>query len=60
MIKKVDKRSGVVIWDRNDYAKEAEIEISNQNAYKMSSLKKKKHDFFKSLRASGIISEKEL
>ena len=60
MIKKADKGSGVVIWDRNDYPKEAEIELSNQNAYKMSSLKKKKHDFFKSLRASGIISGKEL
>ena len=60
MIKKADKGSGVIIWDRNDYAKEAEIKISNQNAYKMSSLKKKNHDFFKSLRASGILSEKEL
>ena len=34
LIKRADKRSCVVIWDRNDYIKEAEIQLSNQNVNK--------------------------
>ena len=30
VIKRADKGSCVVIWDRNDYVEEAEIQISNQ------------------------------
>ena len=68
MIKRADKGSCVVIWDRNDYVKEAEIQLSNQNVYKsvefkdkiLSELVEKSNHFFKSLKARGIISEKEL
>ena len=63
-----DKGFCVVIWDRNDYVKEAEIQLSNQNVYKsvefkdkiLSELVEKSNHFFKSLKARGIISEKEL
>ena len=34
MIKRAHKGSGAAIWDRNDYIKEAEIKLSNQNLYK--------------------------
>ena len=68
VIKRADKGSCVVIWDRNDYAKEAEIQLSNQNVYNSVEFKdkiptelvEKSNHFFKSLKASGIISEKEL
>ena len=58
----------MVIWDRNDYVKEAETQLSNQNVYKsvefqdkiLSELVEKSNHFFKSLKARGIISEKEL
>ena len=66
VIKRADKGSCVVNWDRNDYVKEAEIQLSNQNVYKsvefkdkiLTELVDKSNYFFK--RASGIISEKEL
>ena len=58
----------MVIWDRNDFVKEAETQLSNQNVYKsvefqdkiLSELVEKSNHFFKSLKARGIISEKEL
>ena len=34
VIKRADKGSFVVIWDRNDNVKEVEIQLSNQNVYK--------------------------
>ena len=63
MIKRTDKRSCVVIWDRNNYLKEAEVQLSNQNVYKsvefkdktLSELVVKSNHFLKSL-----ISEQEL
>ena len=68
VIKRDDKGFCVVIWDRNDYVKETEIQLSNQNVYKsvefkdkiLSELVEKSNHFFKSLKARGIISEKEL
>ena len=50
MIKRADKGSCVVIWDRNDYVKEAEIQLSNQNVYKNVNTYRtyrKKQSFFK-------------
>ena len=41
MIKRADNGSCLVIWDRNDYVKEAEIELSNQNVYKSVEFKDK-------------------
>ena len=32
-IKPVDKGSAVVIWDQNDYLKEAENQLSGKNTY---------------------------
>ena len=68
MIKRADKGSCVVIWDKSDYVKEAEIELSNQNVYKsvefkdkiLTELVEKSNHFFKSLKTSSKISEKEL
>ena len=68
VLKRADKGSCVVIWDRNDYVQEAEIQLSNQNVYKsvefkgkiLTELVEKSNHFFKSLKASGIISEKQL
>ena len=34
VIKTADKGSCLVIWDRNNFVKEAEIQLSNQNVYK--------------------------
>ena len=68
MIKTADKVSCVVIWDRNNYVKEAEVQLSNQNVSKsvefkdkiLTELVEKSNHFFKSLKTSSIISEKEL
>ena len=68
VIKRADNRSCVVIWDRSDYVKEAEIQLRNQNIYKsvefkdkiLSELVEKNNHFFKSLKARVIILEKEL
>ena len=54
--------------DRSDYVKEEEVQLSNQNVFKkvefkdkiLTALVEKSNHFFKSLKASGIISEKEL
>ena len=34
MIKRADEGSCIIISDRNDYVKETEIQLSNQNVYK--------------------------
>ena len=34
VIKKVDKGSCVVVWDRSDYIAEAEKQLSDQNVYR--------------------------
>ena len=34
VIKRADKKSCLVIWDRNDHVQEAEIQLSNRNVYK--------------------------
>ena len=41
VIKRADKGSCIVFWDRNDYVKEREMQLSNQNVNNMSILKKK-------------------
>ena len=33
IIKSADKGSGVVVWDREDYLKEANSQLSDQNIY---------------------------
>ena len=67
MIKRADKGFCVVIWDRSDYVKGAETQLSNQNVYKgvqfkgkiLTEVVEKSNHFFKTLSASGIISEKK-
>ena len=34
VIKPADKRSAVVVWDRTDYLKEAERQVSDEKTYK--------------------------
>ena len=34
VIKKTDRSSGIVIWDRNDYITEAENQLKSGSAYK--------------------------
>ena len=64
VIKKADKGSCVVIWDRNDYITEAESQLKNEQVYKKVSFKQdnvtKSNGFFKDLRRSGCITKKEL
>ena len=68
VIKKPDKGSCVVIWDRNDYIAEAEKQLSNKVAYKQVNFKEKnlcdlveiRNRFFRGLKLDGHISEKEV
>ena len=68
VIKKADKGSCVIIWDRNDYITEAESQLKNEIVYKKVYLKQdilcelvtKSNGFFKDLRRSGCITEKKL
>ena len=68
VIKKADKGSCVVIWDRNDYITEVESQLKNKLVYKKVSFKQdklcelvtKSNGFFKDLRRSVCITEKEL
>ena len=41
VIKKADKGSCIVVWDRNDYLREAEKQLKDQNVYRKVDLKDK-------------------
>ena len=66
VIKKADEGSS--IWDRVDYFKEANKQLSDKNVYKevevkehlLTELVETSDKFFKSLKARGCISEKNL
>ena len=68
VIKKADKGSCVVIWDRTDYIKEAESQLNNKSVYKdivfkeklLTDLVEKSNQFFKPLKTTGVITEKQL
>ena len=68
VIKKADKCSCVVIWDRNDYIAEAEKQLSDENIYKDINFKDKilqeladnSNTLFRNLKTKGSITEKEL
>ena len=68
VIKKADKGSCVVIWDRNDYITDAESQLKNELVHKKVSFKQdmlcdlvtKSNGFFKDLRRTGYITEKGL
>ena len=68
VIKKADKGSSIVIWDRADYLAEANKQLSDNNIYKevkfrekmLSDLVDTSNKFFKGLKTKGCISEKNL
>ena len=68
IIKKADKGSCVVVWDRNDYIAEAEKQLGDRNIYQdvnfsdriLRDLVEKSNKMFRSLKSQGKITEKEL
>ena len=66
VIKRAHKRSCAAIWNRKDYIKEVEAELSYQNVCKnvefeentLAEFVGKNNQFFKSLKKDGKISEK--
>ena len=68
VIKKADKGSCIVVWDRNDYLREAEKQLEDPNVYRKVAFKDKilsqlvdcSNRFFKNLKMKGHITEKEL
>ena len=68
VIRKADKGSCIVVWDRNDYLREAEKQLKGQNMYRKVDLKDKtlsqfvdcSNRFFRNLKMKGYITEKEL
>ena len=67
VIKKADKESCVVIWDRSDYIKEAEKQLNDKAAYKDANFDKdlipnvtsKSNRLFDSIKQRLLITEKE-
>ena len=68
VIKKADKGSSVVVWDRNDYLMEAEKQLSDKNVYKevkfneklIQDLTETSNKIFRNLNNGGFITDKEL
>ena len=68
VIKKADKGYCLVVWDRNDYLREAEKQLKDQNVYRKVAFKDKtlsplvdcSNRFFRHLKMKGHITEKEL
>ena len=68
VIKKADKGSFVVVWDRSDYVMEAEKQLKDSKVYKNISdskdlipkLTEKSKKIFESLKRRGLISKKQL
>ena len=68
VIKKADKGSAVVLWDRNDYIKEAEKQLGDKSVYQKVNFKEKllcelvdkSNSSFKELKRMGCISDKIL
>ena len=67
VIKPADKGSAVVVWDRNDYLKEAERQLSDEKTYEeiritekdQVELVEKSNDLFSNLRRKNVITENE-
>ena len=68
VMKKVDRGSCVVVWDREDYIAEAEKQLSDKNMYRdvnfisniLQNLAETSNDIFKNFKRKGKITEKEL
>ena len=67
IIKPADKGSTVVVWDRNDYLKEAERQLRDEKTYEeiriteknQVELVEKSNDLFSNLRTKNVITENE-
>ena len=67
VIKPADKGSAVVVWDRNDYLKEAERQLSDEKTYEeiritekdQVELVEKSNNLFSNLRRKNVIAENE-
>ena len=67
VIKPADKGTAVVVWDRNDYLKEAERQLSDEKTYEeiritekdQVELVEKSNDLFSNLRRKNVITENE-
>ena len=67
VIKKANKGSCVVVWDRNDYLMEAEKQLSEKNVYKdvnfneklIQDLTETSNKIFRILKNRGFITDKE-
>ena len=67
VIKKADKVSCIVVWDGDDYLREAEKQLSDKNVYEevqfkkqmLSNLVETSNKFFRGLKTKGFIVEKE-
>ena len=65
VIKKADKGPWIVVWDRNNYLREAEKQLKDQNVYRkvaftdkiLSQLVECYNRFFKNLKMKGHILE---
>ena len=68
VMKKADKGSCVVVWDREDYIAEASKQLNDENVYKsvkfkdkiLQGLAEKSNGIFKGLKQKGKITEKHL
>ena len=68
VIKKADKGSCIVVWDRADYLREAEKQLSDKKVYQEVQFKKQmlsnlvdtSNNFFRGLKTKRFIAEKEL
>ena len=68
VVKKADKGSCIVVWDRNDYLREGEKQLKDQNVHRKVDLKDKtlsqlvdcSNRFFRNLKMKGHITEKQL
>ena len=67
VIKPADKGSAVVVWDRTDYLKEAERQLSDDKTYEeiritekdQVELVEKSNNLFSNLRRKNVIAENE-
>ena len=67
VIKPADKGSAVVVWDRTDYLKEAERQLSDEKTYEENritekdqvELVEKSNNLFSNLRRKNVITENE-
>ena len=68
VVKKADRGSAVVVWERNDYIKEAKKQLGDKSMYQQVNFKEKvlceivdkSNSSFKELKRMGCISDKTL